>query len=497
MGSTKRTRFKVNRRVGRFHSDCTRVITRLFAPGSPDRLAHICRRILDLSEADAQDALLRVLTDFKDRHKDIKSIFLRHYEELRECLPEGDILKTDTNVLSEDRKLLMGAYFTNEYSVEAAAFFNPSIILHPDQEGLPEGSIRFIMSFRATGEGHVSSIVFRAGTIDEAHRITFDPVSPYVQTSEMVKNRTYDKRTFSMKIKELGFENLASEKILGSLDDAFMYKQLENAVWRFSEKYRGVTEDETVDIIKWLARSNYDLRFQRNGDISERVIFPVSENESKGLEDARFVRFVEEDGSAIYYATYTAYNGFTILPQLLTTRDFLSFRVATLNGAAVQNKGMALFPRKVDGKYAMISRQDGENLFIMFSSNLHFWHEAQLLQCPEFPWDLVQIGNCGSPIETEEGWLLLIHGVGPMRTYVIGAMLLDRADPTRVLAYLREPILIPNEEEREGYVPNVVYSCGAIVHSGELILPYAMSDSASGIATVSMAELMSQFGGTG
>jgi len=486
------SRLVVNRRITRFRSDQTRVITRLFLPGGPDRLARICRRILSLSEGDVRAALDQVMEHFSHRHRHIDQIFLRHFEALRDHLSDNDCLKTGSVTLTDPRKLLIGAYFTHEYSVEAAALFNPSMVLDPDQRGLPPGSVRFIMSFRATGEGHVSSIVFRRGTIDQDHNISLDAVSPYVQTPEMVKDRTYDKHTFALKLKEMGYANLASEKILGELSDEFTYKQLEERVWRFSEKYNGAMEDETADRVKWLARSNYELHFRYNGDISERVIFPVSENESKGLEDARFVRFVDEDGSATYYATYTAYNGFATLPQLLATHDFRTFRIATLNGRAVQNKDMAMFPRKVNGQYAMISRQDGENLFIMFSDNRHFWNVASMLHSPEQAWELVQIGNCGSPIETEAGWLLLTHGVGPMRRYAIGAILLDRDDPTRVIGHLDEPLLAPIEEERDGYVPNVVYSCGGIIHNGELILPYAMADSASGIATVPVADLMSR-----
>jgi predicted GH43/DUF377 family glycosyl hydrolase len=247
---------------------------------------------------------------------------------------------------------------------------------------------------------------------------------------------------------------------------------------------------ETIEKIYWLAKSNYELKFRSDHRISERVIFPVSENESRGIEDARFVRFIEDDGEINYYATYTAYNGFNILPQLLETRDFLHFKIRTLNGVAVQNKGMALFPRRIGGKYMMISRQDGENMYIMASDNLHFWHEAELLQVPKYPWEFVQIGNCGSPLETDEGWILLTHGVGAMRRYCIGAYLLDREDPTKVIGHLPEPLLSPTEEEREGYVPNVLYTCGATIHNDEVIIPYSMSDTASGIAVVPVKQLL-------
>jgi predicted GH43/DUF377 family glycosyl hydrolase len=231
--------------------------------------------------------------------------------------------------------------------------------------------------------------------------------------------------------------------------------------------------------------------FHPDHRISERVIFPVSENESRGIEDARFVQFFNDNGKVVYYATYTAYNGVNILPQLIETKDFVKFNVLTLNGKAVQNKGMALFPRKIGRRYAMLSRQDGENNHIMFSDNIHFWQKSQIIQEPEYPWEFIQIGNCGSPLETDEGWIVLTHGVGPMRQYCIGAMLLDLERPSKIIARLDEPLLVPHKNEREGYVPNVVYSCGALIHNGELVIPYAMSDINSGIATVAVSDLLS------
>jgi predicted GH43/DUF377 family glycosyl hydrolase len=248
----------------------------------------------------------------------------------------------------------------------------------------------------------------------------------------------------------------------------------------------------TLECIQWLADSNYEIRFSSKLGMSERIIFPVSANESNGIEDARFVRFTEDDGSIMYYATYTAYNGRAILPQFIETEDFLHFRVLTLNGGAVQNKGMALFPRRIDGRYAMLSRQDDENLFIMFSDNPHFWNDAQILMRPAEVWESVKVGNCGSPIETEAGWLVITHGVGPMRKYCIGAALLDLHDPTKLIGRLREPLLSAEGNEREGYVPNVVYSCGSLLHDGKIILPYAMSDIATAIVSVSLNEILAE-----
>jgi len=280
--------------------------------------------------------------------------------------------------------------------------------------------------------------------------------------------------------------------VMKSLGDSFSLTELEAAMRRATQDSGPLPREiqRTMECVRWLAESNYEVHFSPSVGITERIIFPVSSNESNGMEDARFVRFVEDDGSSIYYATYTAYNGRAILPQLLETTDFLHFRALTLNGRAVQNKGMALFPRRINGRYAMISRQDDENLFLMFSDHPHFWSDPKLLCKPCEPWETVKIGNCGSPIETEAGWLVITHGVGPMRKYCIGAMLLDLEDPSKVLSHLREPLLSPEGNEREGYVPNVVYTCGALLHRGRLILPYALSDTASTIVTMELGHLL-------
>jgi len=280
--------------------------------------------------------------------------------------------------------------------------------------------------------------------------------------------------------------------ILGQLQENFAYGNLERVLQKFRRENPSpnMLQSEALAMIDWLAKSNYETIFRSEYPICERVLFPVSKNESSGIEDARFVRFVDDDGEITFYATYSAYNGFSILPQIIETKDFVTFNIITLNGLAVQNKGMALFPHKIGGRYVMLSRQDGENNHIMFSDNIHFWQESEIIQEPEQPWEFVQVGNCGSPLETDEGWLMLTHGVGPMRQYCIGAMLLDLENPTKIIRRLEEPLLTPSEEEREGYVPNVVYTCGAIIHANELVIPYAMSDVHSGIATVNVEELI-------
>jgi hypothetical protein len=338
--------------------------------------------------------------------------------------------------LSEARQLYIGALFSGEYALESAALFNPSIVPHPDQSGLAEGELRFILSLRATGEGHISSIEFRCGIIRADHSVTIEEPSRFVTAPALNPNPTYRKKIFLHKLMEMGFENDWSSEVMKSLGDSFTLSELEAAMRRATQDSGPLPREiqRTMECVRWLAESNYEIHFNPSVAASRAHHLPVSSNESNGMEDARFVRFVEEDGSVLYYATYTAYNGRAILPQLLETTDFLHFRALTLNGRAVQNKGMALFPRRIHGRYAMISRQDDENLFLMFSDHPHFWSDPKLLRKPGEAWEAVKIGNCGSPMETEAGWLVITHGVGPMRKYCIGAMLLDLEDPSKVSA---------------------------------------------------------------
>lgn len=471
----KRNRIKIVR-------NSSRVITRAHVTDIA-RIPKIIGRVLDLTEEDAEDLLHHINHHFVGRHKNIDDILKRNFKKVLRFIPQ------DTAV-SPTKKLLIGAYFTMEYSVESAALFNPSIVPHPDQEGLPEGSIRFVMSLRATGEGHISSIVFRSGIIKGDRTFLINPVSEFVDTPKIRHDQSYDRHLFQLKLESMSAWNETSKRVFENLGDSFTIDELKNQIITVQMNAEEAFDDTAIKNINWLANSNYFIKFEKNHDISEHVIFPISANESRGIEDARFVKFFDDDGTVTYYATYTAFNGVSILPQLLKTKDFVNFDIITLNGKAVQNKGMALFPRKINGKYAMLSRVDGENNYIMFSDHLHFWDEAKLIQEPTLPWEFFQIGNCGSPLEINEGWLVLTHGVGAMRQYFIGAILLDLEDPTRIIARLEEPLLTPNEEEREGYVPNVVYSCGALIHNNILVVPYAMSDITSGIATVDVSDLI-------
>ena len=354
------------------------------------------------------------------------------------------------------------------------------------------GSLRFILSLRATGEGHISSIVFRSGILNADNLLSFDPISDYVETPALHMNPVFDRHLFELKLNEMCACDETTARILSALPDYFPYTALQESIETFRQEHpiNSIQQVEALEMIDWLAHCNYETTFRSEYPVSERVIFPVSENERIGIEDARFVRFTENSGEVTYYATYTAYNGFSILPQLIETKDFVTFNVITLNGKAIQNKGMALFPHQIHGRYVMLSRQDGENNHIMFSDHLHFWQESEIIQEPKHPWEFIQVGNCGSPLETEDGWLVLTHGVGPVRQYCIGAMLLDLDNPAKIIARLEEPLLTPHEQEREGYVPNVVYSCGSIIHNGEVVIPYAMSDVHSGIATVNLDELI-------
>ena len=462
-----------------------RVLLRPFIPSEVHRITTTLGRVLALTEEEVTQELAKVWKDFESRHRDLGTLLLANFKRV-----EGHVFTQ--RPLSEKRKLLLGALFSGEYALESAAIFNPSIVAHPDQSGVAQGAVRFLMSLRATGEGHISSIEFRTGLISPSGEITTDPISDYVTAPEIVANPSYKKKRFSIKLVEMGFDNSYADAVMSPLGETFTLVDLTKMLRVVRQETKPETRDlrRTLECIQWLADSNYELHFPETLALSERIIFPVSPNETNGIEDARFVRFTEDDGSVMYYATYTAYNGRAILPQFIETLDFLNFRILTLNGGRVQNKGMALFPRRIGGRYAMLSRYDDENLFLMYSDSPYYWADPQLILRPAAMWESVKIGNCGSPIETKEGWLVITHGVGPMRKYCIGAALLDLDDPSRVIGRLREPLLAPEGAEREGYVPNVVYSCGSMVHGRELILPFAVSDLASTIVSVSLDELL-------
>jgi len=471
--------------------DARRVLAKASSPGEeavsggPSRAAQLMSRVLAIPDSEVGGLLEQVRSRFSHRHRDFDELLERDFELVAH-------LVDSTAPLSRERRLLIGSYFTNEYSVEAAALFNPSIVLAPEQDGLRDGERRFVMSLRAVGEGHLSSIEFRSGTISATGDLAFEAPGRYLVGGHRTRPSRYDKHLFSNKLGELGASNELTERVLEPLANHFTHAELETSLLALeAHGPPAAIWFETVRIIRVLASSNYVTTFPASSTLAERVIFPAGPNETRGMEDARFVRFVEPSGAVRYYATYTAYDGFEILPQLIETDDFMSFGISTLNGAAAQNKGMALFPRMIAGKYVMLSRKDRENLHIARSGNVRFWNDVTDLYQPVRPWELLVTGNCGSPLETRAGWLVLTHGAGPMRQYALGALLLDLEDPGKILGRLREPFLVPDETEREGYVPNVVYTCGGLIHGDKLLLPYGFSDAGIGIATLPLESLLS------
>jgi predicted GH43/DUF377 family glycosyl hydrolase len=484
------TSIQIKRTQLRLLPDARRVLAKPYAVGEetllpgPSRTQLLMARILAIPEAQVSGLNEDVLRRFDGRHRHFREQLEDQFELVSQHVPAGARL-------SAERRLLIGAYFTHEYAVEAAALFNPSIVLAPDQSRLASGESRFVMSLRAVGEGHLSSIEFRSGVLDVRGAISLDPASGRLVGGKRTAPSHFYKARFSTKLSELGAINELSSSVLGRLSEKFTIEQLEASLGALEALGPPhAISFETVKIIRMLASSNYVTSFPADSALDERVIFPAGPNETRGMEDARFVRFTAADGSITYYATYTAYDGFEILPQLIETEDFQRFTISTLNGTAAQNKGMALFPRLIDGKYVMLSRKDRENLHLATSDDVHHWNNVSELYRPQNPWELLQIGNCGSPIETEAGWLVLTHGVGPMRRYAIGALLLDLHNPQRVIGHLTRPLMEPDESEREGYVPNVLYTCGAIVHANQLIMPYGFSDAGISVAQLSLSDLL-------
>jgi len=508
-----------------FSPDSSRVIAR-FLYLDDERSADIIRKVLAMPEKEVNIAMSQLLRGYSRRHRNISRIFEKHFDRL---VPIFDKIEVNEEDLSISQKALIGSYFTLEYSIESAAFFNPSIIEHPDQTEIRSDDKRVIFSFRATGEGHISSVVFRTGILDRHNNLSLEPVGKMLAEADKIIRNMYDKKSFQEKLKGMQepgdiiapaiLDNIdemqdpknvipsavldkhakTEEKgnvispafIFDQLGDNFTYgelmKSLETAI-----KDPKLTEDQIkiINQMMWLASSHYEIHFSIDSAISERVIFPISATEQRGIEDTRFVKFTDDNGEITYYATYTAFDGMTILPKLISTKDFYDFKILPINGEIARNKGMALFPRKINGKYAMLCRIDGVNNYLAYSDSINIWRKAKILQQPKYPWELVQIGNSGSPIETNEGWLVITHAVGSMREYTLGASLYELDNPEVEIGRLSSPLMVPNEEEREGYVPNVIYSCGSMIHNEDLIIPYAMSDHVSTYATVNLQELL-------
>ncbi len=479
----------VTRSPQRVAADPSRVVTRLFVPGNEgfenqeSRAAVVLGRILALGDDEVRTTLHDVFARFEDRHRDLRGTFRRHASELTDRLDS-------TREFTESRMLLLGATFTNEAAVEGAALCNPSIVAHPDQTGVPTGGLRFVMSVRAIGEGHRSTIGFRTGVVDASGHASIDDPNRFASTGRVGPTRL-DATALRAELRARDLAGEAADYVLSGLDERFTQVELDQRIdtlrAHLSTRSRG---EDTLAAIRAVAERYYAVDFPAEVTLSERVLWPTMEAEQAGMEDARFVRFVDDDGSVTYYATYTAYSGSVISQQLLETKDFQAFTSAPLVGRAAANKGLALFPRKIGGRWAAMSRSDRETNTIAVTDHLTVWPTSSPCQKPTESWETLQLGNCGSPIETDAGWLVLTHGVGPMRTYSIGAILLDLDDPTRVLGRLRRPLLSPAVDEQNGYVPNVVYSCGALVHADTVVIPYGIGDGAIGIATVPLPELL-------
>jgi predicted GH43/DUF377 family glycosyl hydrolase len=452
------------------------------SPGEPNRVQRILERVLSLTQDERLRTLEEVYSRFGNRVSDLDATLLEGFSTVEPWISEPGDLDVD------DRRLI-GSYFLHEYTVEGAALTNPSIVAHPDQSGLPSGAIRVVVSLRAVGEGHISSIEFRTGQIDASGAVDIEAPGPLIYGSR--ETPLFDKRVFRGKLAELGADAELHNVVLGPLSEKFTMEDLDSILSAHGSGQSSTRPaQQVIHMIHWLASSNYRVTFAADSNISQRILMPNGPSESNGMEDARFVRFTDTDGTTTYYATYTAFDGFNILPQLIETADFRTFRVATLNGTSAVNKGLALFPRRVGGQYMAIGRSDGESNFLMWTDHVRFWNHSQRIQMPARPWETVQIGNAGAPIETEAGWLLITHGVGPMRQYALGAVLLDIDEPSRMLGHLSQPLLMPEEDERDGYVPNVVYSCGSLLHDGNVVIAYGASDRFTRFATVSLDALL-------
>jgi predicted GH43/DUF377 family glycosyl hydrolase len=473
----------VKRLPVRLEPDPRRTIARFFYPG-PERASKIVERVKQLPAPRVSELLNEILTQFHPVNPDLEEILIENYEKAVE--QAGLAYEKDF-----ETRMLIGAYFSMEYAFESAALCNPSIVPSLDQSDVPEGSLRFVMSLRAVGEGHLSSITFRRGILDAQGNITINPATLQVRSFKRMKNRKFDKSNFKSNIDEMSITDPLVDTILSDLPDPFTFLSLQQKIEYYEHKYQDKEEFQKISrLMLWMAQAEYKIILQRDARVEDMVLFPMSESESKGMEDMRLVQFADEDGSLRYYGTYTAYNGYQILPQILEVSDLKHASVYIMRGKFAQNKGMAMFPRKIDGQFAMIGRIDGENIFYLKSDSVDCWNDAVQIIQPKYDWEFVQIGNCGSPLLTDAGWLLLTHGVGPMRKYCIGAVLLDTKDPTRVLGQLQGPLLSPTDEESSGYVPNVVYSCGGLIHNDILVIPYGISDAATGFAIVSLKELL-------
>ena len=482
----------VRRIDGVLRPDPARVISRPFLPGQEivgarrrSRSSAVLERVLALSDTEVDDTLDRTLYLYGSRHRDLAAAFDARFQLVAH-------LVDDAASLSPARRRLVGATFSSEYALEAAALFNPSMVAHPDQSGLPTGAVRFVMTVRAVGEGHVSSVEFRTGIFD-GDLVSFDDPGVLVGGPQLVQT-TYRRAVFVQQLAELEGDDDEAEVLVAALPERFGREELDSAMslLRASGAMGATRLQQSIQRLEWVAACNYTVEFEPGSGLGERVLLPSSPSETHGLEDVRLVRHTDDDGSVEYRGTYTAFDGVRVAPQLLRTGDFDTFHFSQLSGTAATDKGMALFPRPVGGRALALSRHDRESNSLAESDDGVRWEVLTTLQVPQHPWELVQLGNCGSPVETRDGWLVLTHGVGPMREYSIGALLLDLEDPRQVIGSLDEPLLTPTADEREGYVPNVLYSCGALLHDDTLVVPYGCSDASIRVALVDVPQLLAR-----
>lgn len=466
-----------------------RVLCRMFIPGEEEliegrsRIPQVLERILLMDEEATLRTLQAVQRGFGGRHRDLVDQFRMHYRAVAHLIEHE---------VSDAQQLLIGAYFTQEYAIEGAAYFNPSIVAAPDEPDDDAEVLRFILSVRAVGEGHISTIVFRSGLLTLSGSIHIDPPSPFT-TTRAQRFTVLRNRLVRQAAVEAGVDCADVELVLAMLPDKFTPEEMIASLTQLDVSgVRHTPTDAFIAAMDDISRSSYEVDFDADTEVSERVLWPTAPDERRGMEDARFVRLLDPDEPVRYRASYTAYDGSEVRTRILETDDFRSFSSMALTGPGVRNKGLAFFPRKIDGRYCALSRFDRESNSIAFSADGYHWNDVHPLAQPTQPWELVHIGNCGSPLETDEGWLVLTHGAGPMRRYSIGVMLLDRDDPSKVLGQLSEPLLEPADDERNGYVPNVVYSCGSILHRNTIVIPYGFSDWRIRFATVDVADVMSR-----
>jgi predicted GH43/DUF377 family glycosyl hydrolase len=474
-------------------ADPSRVLARLFVPGqellvdTESRASGILARILDLPEDVVAQQAEIVRARYAGRHRDLPGTVAAHFRRIAHRVPAAE--------LSDARRDLIGAWFTNEYSIEGAALFNPSAVAHPDQAGVAPGALRFVLSLRAVGEGHLSSVEFRTGVFGADGEVHVDDPGPHVEGGR-IGPTSYHRSLFAAHLAEVGADVESASFLLACLSPEFGADDLDRALAALTaQRVTRHGAPRTGELARRIASCSYEVEFAPASTLAERVLWPHGPSESHGMEDARFVRVTAEDGTTVYRATYTAFDGAQIEPQVIETSDFRTFRISQLAGSSAKNKGMAFFPRAVGGRHVALSRWDRENSAIAFSDDGRVWGDPHTLHAPSRPWELTQTGNCGSPVETDAGWLVLTHGVGPMREYAIGALLLDIDDPTRVIGDLREPLMTPQDDERDGYVPNVVYSCGPLLHGDRMLVPYGASDASVRFAIVDVPALLDRMTG--